>query len=68
MFVAKATPPTSLANQFTVKPGAVAVRMTVPVLHLDAEVAIGADGINPTAPVTATLAEIQPVVSFLLCT
>jgi hypothetical protein len=51
------------------KPGAVAANITVPVPHLDADVVVGADGAMPKVPTTDTLvADIQPVISFLLCT
>ena len=69
MFVAKAVPPTESAYQSSVKPGAVAVSITVPLPHLDAEVVVGAAGGTPKVAITAVLeVEVQPVVVFLLCT
>ena len=51
------------------KPGAVAVSITVPLPHLDAEVVVGAVGGTPNVAITAVLeVEVQPVVVFLLCT
>ena len=62
--VESAVPPVEVLYQATVPlVGAVAVRVSVPVLHLVAPVAVGAAGMALTVAITAVLVgETQPVV------
>ena len=62
-------PPLDTLNQATVAPvGAVALKTTVPVPHLETSLAVATSGTAFTVAITATLvADTHPVVVFLLC-
>jgi len=65
----RTAPPVAAAYQSTVSPApALAVIVTVPVPHLELSVPVGGFGTALTVAVTAVLvAEVQPVVVFLVC-
>ena len=65
----RTAPPVAAAYQSTVSPApALAVIVTVPVPHLELSVPVGRLGTALTVAVTAVLvAEVQPVVVFLVC-